>query len=277
MFPNFALFVRSSGICPSLSFDDEVVKRKLVKCRLRVYFELIGSDILGPSGVSPSWALASRPSMPFVMKTSREGPLVVKPTWEELQARVESLTKKKRSVKRKAQAPTESSLVIQGKVPRLGTSSPPSTAKGWGLSDQVPARCQAPPPVAEVFGAVGPGNSSGRSAELPLTVLPIYVRSPLAQDFKRSPSMPEDEGRGCFGTKREEDSLLANSELAAVAMSSILRDSDLRRWTPCLLRMFWPYHFRERPPYVRTPLFVCPIFDFGFPLPLSYVGRWLPM
>ena len=85
--------------------------------------------------MSPSQDPALRPSLPFVMKTSREGPPVVKPTWEELQARVESLAKKKMSVKRKAQAPLESSLVIRGKVPRLGASSPPSTAKGWGLSD----------------------------------------------------------------------------------------------------------------------------------------------
>ena len=49
------------------------------------------------------------------------------------------------------------------------------------------------------------------------------------QDFKRPPTMPEDEGRGCFGTEGEEDSLLANLELAARALSSILQDSDLRR------------------------------------------------
>ena len=89
------------------------MKRKLAKCRPWVYFELIRSDIPGPSGVSPSWAPTSRPSLPFVRKTSREGPSVMKPTREELQARVESLEKKKRSVKRKAQAPLESSLVIR--------------------------------------------------------------------------------------------------------------------------------------------------------------------
>ena len=124
------------------------MKRKLAKCLPRVYSKMIRSDILGPSGVSPSWAPASRPSLPFVMKTSREGSLVVKPTREELQAQVESLAKKKRSVKRKAQAPLESNVAILGKVPRLGAPSPPSTAKGWGSSDQVLVRGQAPPSVA---------------------------------------------------------------------------------------------------------------------------------
>ena len=92
------------------------MKQKLAKCHPRVYFELIRYDIPGSSGVSPSRALASRPSLPFVMKTSREGPSIVRPTREELQALVESLEKKKRSVKRKASAPLESSLSIRGKV-----------------------------------------------------------------------------------------------------------------------------------------------------------------
>ena len=76
---------------------------------------------------------------------------------------------------------------------------------------------------------MGSEISSGRSAELPFIVLPISVRSPQAQDFNRPPTTLEDEGKGCFGTKGEEDSLLSNSELATKVVSSILRDSDLRR------------------------------------------------
>ena len=229
MFSNFALVVRSLGIRLGLSPEDEEVKRKLAKCRPRVYSELIRSDIPRSSSVSPSQAPASRPSLPFVMKTSREGPSVMKPTWDKLQARVQSLAKKKMSVKRKAQAPLESILAIWGKVLRLGAPSLPSTVKGWGSSDQVPARGRAPPSLAKVSEVASPETSSGRSADLPLTVLPIYVRSPLAQDFKRPPTTSEDEGRGCFGTEGEEDSLFANSELTVGVVSSILRDSDLGR------------------------------------------------
>ena len=229
MFSNFALVVLSSGIRPGLSLKDEEVKRKLAKCRPRVYYELIKSDTLGPSSVSPSWALASRPSLPFVMKTSCEGPSIVRPTLEELQARDESLEKKKRSVKCRAQAPLESSLAVRGKVLRLGAPSPPSSAKEWGPSDQVPARGQVPPSVAEVSKVAGSGISSRRSAKLPLAVLPNSVWSPLEQDFERPPTTAEDEGRGCFGTEGKEDSQLANSELATGAVSSIQRDSDLRR------------------------------------------------
>ena len=229
MFPKFVLVVRSSSIHPGLSPEDEEVKRKLANYRSRVYFDLIRLDIPGPSNVSPSQAPASRPSLPFVMKTSREGPLVVKPTREELQARVETLAKKKSSVKCKAQAPPKSSLATRGKVPRLGASSPSSIAKGWGSSDKVLASDQVPPPVVEVFGVAGPKNFSKRGSEISLSVLPIYVRSPLVQDFKRPPTMSKDEERGCFRTEREENLLLANSELTAGDMSSILRDFDLKR------------------------------------------------
>ena len=125
------------------------------------------------------------------------------------------MAKKKRSVKRKAQAPPESSLAIRGKILRLGASSPSLTAKEWGSSDQALARGQAPPPMAEVSKAAGPKNPSGRRAEPPLEVLPIYVRIPLAQNSKLPHTTSEDEGRDCFGTEGDEDLLLTNSELAA--------------------------------------------------------------
>ena len=218
-----------SGVCPNLSFEDKEVKWQLAKCLPRVYSVLIRSDIHGPSGVNPSRSLVSRPSLPFVMKPSREGPSVLKPTREELQARVESLVKKKRSVKCKVQAPPESSLAVRGKILRLGASSPSSTANEWGSSNQVPTRGQAPPPLAKVSRVAGPRNTLGRSADPPLKVLPIYVRRPLAQNIQFLPTMPEDEGRDRFGTEGDKDSLLTNSELAAGAVWSILRDFDLKK------------------------------------------------
>ena len=41
------------GIRPDLSSEDKGVKRQLAKCLPRVYYELIRSDIPGPSGVNP--------------------------------------------------------------------------------------------------------------------------------------------------------------------------------------------------------------------------------
>ena len=91
-----------SSVRPDLNSEDKEVKLQLAKCFLLVYFELIRSVILRPFGVNPSRLPILRLSLPFAMKPSREGPSLLKPTREELQARVESLVKKKRSVKRKA-------------------------------------------------------------------------------------------------------------------------------------------------------------------------------
>ena len=69
-------------------------------------------------------------------------------------------------------------------------------------------------------------DSSGRAAEPPLEVMPISVWSPPAQSSKPPPSIAEYLGRK---HPKAEDSLLSNAELAAGAISSILRDSDLKR------------------------------------------------
>ena len=76
--------------------------------------------------------------------------------------------------------------------------------------------------MAEVSKAAGPKNPSGKSVEPPLEVLPIYVRSPLAQNSKLPPMMPKDEGMDCFRTEGDEDSLVTNSELPAGVLSFIL-------------------------------------------------------
>ena len=69
-----------------------------------------------------------RPSPPSVMKFSHDRPPVVKPTKGELQARVETLSRRSWSVKRKPLDSLEKSDPAWGKAPRLGTSSSsPST------------------------------------------------------------------------------------------------------------------------------------------------------
>ena len=42
------------GVRPSLSLEDEEVKRRLVKCHPWAYSKLIRSDIPGPSGAKPA-------------------------------------------------------------------------------------------------------------------------------------------------------------------------------------------------------------------------------
>ena len=116
--------MRSSGVHPGLSSEDEEVKRKLVKCSPRMYSELIRLYIPGPSGTKSSRPSTLRPSQSSVMK----------PSQEELQVRVEFLAKKKRSAKRKVPTALESSHAARGKVPKLGASSSPSTIWERGSS-----------------------------------------------------------------------------------------------------------------------------------------------
>ena len=169
---------------------DREVKRKLGKCHPRPYSDLIRSDIPDSSGVSPSCSPYLRSPLPLVMETSSEGPLAMKPTLEELQARVELLAKKRRSAKRKAQAPPESSHLTWGKIPKLGTSVQPSPAKERGSHAQVRVRGQALPSSAEVSEVAGVQRrssstargkgSSRRAVGPPLKVLPIFIWSPPA-------------------------------------------------------------------------------------------------
>ena len=150
--------MRFSSIRPDLSPEDKVVKRKLTKCLPRAYSELIRSDIPGSSGSRSSRPATLRPSPPSVVKFSHDGPSVVKPTKGELLARVETLSRRSRSVKRKTLDSLKKGRPAWGKVSRLGTSSSaPST--------HVRVQGQVLPPPAEVPGAPSSQLRSGSAAK----------------------------------------------------------------------------------------------------------------
>ena len=86
-------------------------------------------------------------------------------------------------------------------------------------------------------------DSSGRAVEPQLAVMPISVCSPFAQRTRLPPTMWEDVGGDRFGAEGDKGSLFFNAELAVGAVSSILRDSDLKR-SDALLRRLWPCHSR---------------------------------
>ena len=77
--------------------------------------------------------------------------------------------------------------------------------------------------------AIKAKDSSGRAVEPPLEVMPISVWSPPAQSVEPPPSIAKDLRREHLKADGDEDSLLSNSKLAASAISSILKDSDLKR------------------------------------------------
>ena len=111
------------------------MKRKLIKCTPRAYSELIRSDIPEPSDTRPARLPFLRSSPLFFMKPlaskssspSVSEPLIARPTRGELRARLEVLAKKKRSVKRKPLSSLEGYPTTQGKILKVGASSPPSS------------------------------------------------------------------------------------------------------------------------------------------------------
>ena len=140
-----------------LSFEDEEVKRKLVKCSSRTYSELIRWDIIGPSGGKPS--LPSGPSGVKLSRPSALGPpqpSIMKPSREELQARVEFLVKKKRSTKCKVTAASESNYAAKGKVSKLGAFSSPSSTPENEPSGKFGVRGRPQHPEVEVSKMIIP-------------------------------------------------------------------------------------------------------------------------
>ena len=95
------------------------------------------------------------------------------------------------------------------------------------------------PSLAEVFDEAGAQRRSSSAARAkgslrravgpPLKVLPISIWSPSAQNAMPSPTMQGDVGNDRFGVEGGEDSLFTNAELTAGVVSSILRDSDLKK------------------------------------------------
>ena len=194
--------MRFSGIRPDLSPEDEVVKRKLATCLPRTYSKLIRSDILRSLGSRFSRPATLRPSPPSITRFSHDGPPVVKPTKGELLARVETLSRRSRSVKRKAPDSLEKGRPAWGKVPRLGrsSSSPSTHVRVQGQVFLPPAEVPKAPSSQSSSGyALKAKDSSGRVAEPPLEVMPITVWSPFAQSTEPPPSRAEKLGGGGGG------------------------------------------------------------------------------
>ena len=117
-----------SGSQPDLSPEDNFTALALAECSPCPYAELIKSDIPGPSSSRSARSAVLRPSPTSTMKVSPIGPSASKPTKGELLARVETLSRKPRSVKRKTLDSVEKDRPVSVKVLKLGaSSSSPST------------------------------------------------------------------------------------------------------------------------------------------------------
>ena len=212
--------------------EDNVIDRELAECSPRPYSELIRSDIPRLSRSRSTRSVASRPSPPFAMKFSPVGPSAAKPTKGELLARVEMLTQKSQSVKRKTSDSVEKDHPTWFKIPKLGaSSSSPSThvrVPGLALPPpaEVPKALSSQPRSSTAAKAK---DSSERAAEQPLEVMPITVWNPPAQRVKPPSLRAEELKRKGSEADEDGDSLLLNAEFAEGVVSSILKDFDLKR------------------------------------------------
>ena len=119
-----------------------------------------------------------------------------------------------------------------GKVPKLRTSSssPSTHVRVLGQVLPPPAKVPRAPSSQPRSGSAAKGkDSSGRAAEPPLEVMPITVWSPSSQSAGPPSSRTKESRRKRPEADGDGDSFLLNAELAASAVSSILRDFDLKR------------------------------------------------
>ena len=238
--------VRSLGISDSalstcfpgaridLSAEDNVIALALAECPPRPYAEPIKSDIPGSSSSRSARPAALRPSPPSTMTVSLIGPSAAKPTKGELLVQLETLSRKPRRVKRKTSGSVEKDRPVLSKVPKLGASSPSPSTPVLKLE-----RAQSPPAEAHTVLSSQPRSRSavkaksllGGAVEQTLAVMPITVWNPPTKSV-RSPSRRAEELKRKDPESKiggDGDSFLLNAELAAGAVLSILKDSDLER------------------------------------------------
>ena len=228
---DFALFSCFPGARLDLSAEDNVVALALAECPARPYAELIRSGIPGPSNLRSARSTASRPLLPSTMGVSPIGLTAATPTRGEILVQLGALSRKPRSVKRKKSSSTEKDRPVSVKVQKLG-ASPTSLARKPERAQspvvEAPVVTRSPPPFKP---AVEAKNLLGGAVEQPLAIMSITVWNPPSESARPPPRRVEELKRKNPESKvgEDEDSLLFNVELAAGAISSVLKDSDLGR------------------------------------------------
>ena len=243
--PDLRLSLCFSDARLDLSDEDAAVALALTECSARSYAELLRSDIPSSSGLKSARSSALRPSPPSTLGVFSFGPAVPAPTRGEILVHLEGISRKPRSVKRrktdsperdqppptkvqKLEAP--SSLLVQRpereSLPPASLVLEPERASPL-LAEVPPVLCPLPSsePIAEA------GNPSGEDGVQPLAAVPITVWNAPSDSAKSFPGkLAEPTGRKTKpNTGGNKDSLLSNAKLAAGAVSSILKDSDIVR------------------------------------------------
>ena len=229
---NVSDFILSScfpGARLDLSAEDNVVALALAGYPARPDIELIRSDISGPSNLRSARSSASRSSLASTLGLSPIGLTVATPTRGEILVHLGAMSWKPRSVKRKKSSSTEKDRPVPAKVQKLG-AFPTAREPERALSPlaEAPMVLSPPPPSKPDVEAK---SLLGVVVEQPLEIMPITVWNSPSENAKSPPRRAAELKRKKPKPKVDEnkDSLLSNAELAAGAVSSILKDSDLGR------------------------------------------------
>ena len=212
-----------------LSAEDNVIALALAGYPSRPYAELIRSDIPGPSNLRSARSSASRSLPAATLGSSPIGLTAATPTRGEILVHLGAASRKPRNVKRKKPSSTEGDRPVSAKVQKLGASST-ARASERGSSPLAEAPVILSPPISPKPDG-GARSPLSAAAEQSLMVMPITVGNPPLEKVKLPPRKAAELKRKKPKAKVDEnqDSLLSNVELAAGAVSSILKDSDLGR------------------------------------------------
>ena len=212
-----------------LSAEDNVIALALAGYPARPYAELIRSDIPGPSNLKSARSSASRSSPAATLGSSPIGLTAATSTRGDILVHLGAMSRKPRSVKRKKPSSTEEDRPVSAKVQKLGAS--PTAREPERVSSPLAEApvVLSPPPPSKPDGEAKSPLSAG--VEQPLVVMPITIWNPPSKNVKLPPRKAAELKRKKPKPKVDEnqDSLLSNAELAAGAVSSILKDSDLGR------------------------------------------------
>ena len=203
----------------------------MAECPARPYAELIKSDIPSPSNLRSSRSTTSRPLHPSTVGVSPIRLTAATPTRGDIFVQLGALSRKPQSAKRKKSSSIEKDRPASTKAQKL-RASPTSSARELerapSLVAKAPMVLSSPTPSKPAVEAKG---LLGAAVEQPLAVMPITVWNPPLESARSPPGKAAELKRKKPKPRvgEDEDSLLFNAELAAGAISSILKDSDLGR------------------------------------------------